>query len=433
MNHKLSPMRFKLILSALFLALASLIARAADPADKGFVTVKDGEFMLHGKSYRYVGTNLWYGAILGSEGEGGDRERLARELDSLQAMGIDNLRVLAGGDGNRTIDNHIEPNLQIKPGVYDDKVFAGLDYLLAELEKRDMRAVIYLNNSWEWSGGYGTYLEWAGYPEAPLPNRDGYNVYTKYASQFVTEPKALDMFRNHIRKVVGRVSTVTGKPYTDSPAIMAWQICNEPRSFNRDNAEAFKKWLISSAELIKELDKNHLVSTGSEGYNGCEGDLDLWAAIHNNPVIDYALIHIWPVNWNWCRRDDLEGTLQNGIDLTREYIDVHRARTSKPLVIEEFGFPRDSMAIAIGTPVKTRDAYYKVLLDIMTPDGAVNGLNFWGWGGTALPPHRTWQPGDPYTGDPAQEDQGLYSVYSSDRSTIDLIRDSTARLKKQMK
>ena len=30
--------------------------------------------------YYYVGTNFWYGAILGSEGQGGNRERLCRAV-----------------------------------------------------------------------------------------------------------------------------------------------------------------------------------------------------------------------------------------------------------------------------------------------------------------------------------------------------------------
>ena len=52
----------------------------------------------------------------------------------------------------------------------------------------------------------------------------------------------------------------------------------------------------------------------------------------------------------------------------------------------------------------------------------IAGLNFWGWGGTAVPLHDTWEQGDPYTGDPAQEPQGLFSVFTADKSTIDLIR-----------
>ena len=50
-------------------------------ADAEFVTVKDGKFFRGNEEYRYVGANFWYGAILGSEGRGGNRERLLKELD----------------------------------------------------------------------------------------------------------------------------------------------------------------------------------------------------------------------------------------------------------------------------------------------------------------------------------------------------------------
>ena len=66
-----------------------------------FVTVRDGHFEKDGTPYYYVGTNFWYGAILGSEGQGGDRKRLAKELDLMKKMGIDNLRILVGSDGER--------------------------------------------------------------------------------------------------------------------------------------------------------------------------------------------------------------------------------------------------------------------------------------------------------------------------------------------
>ena len=129
------------------------------PVKNNFVTIKNGKFFRNGKPYYYVGTNLWYGAILGSTGQGGDRKRLCRELDELKRMGIDNLRVLVGSDGVRGVKAKVEPTLQIKPGVYNDTILAGLDYLLQQMGKRNMVAVLYLNNSWEWSGGYGFYLE----------------------------------------------------------------------------------------------------------------------------------------------------------------------------------------------------------------------------------------------------------------------------------
>ena len=109
-----------------------MVARAEEGTS--FVTVKDGKFYLQGKEYRYVGTNLWYGAILGSEGQGGNRKRLIQELDDMRAVGIDNVRVLIGGDGRDGIPSHIAPKLQSEPGVYNDTLsISDIHCLLCEM------------------------------------------------------------------------------------------------------------------------------------------------------------------------------------------------------------------------------------------------------------------------------------------------------------
>ena len=114
--------------------MACVVACANKPAqDPNFVKVENGHFVKDGKPYYYVGTNFWYGAILASEGQGGDRERLARELDKMKEMGIDNLRILVGSDGERGVTTKVEPTLQVAPGVYNDTILAGLDYLLQEM------------------------------------------------------------------------------------------------------------------------------------------------------------------------------------------------------------------------------------------------------------------------------------------------------------
>ena len=79
----------------LSLVLALLAACAPKPADSGhsFIRVNaDGQFVRDGKPYYFVGTNFWYGAILGSQGEGVDRERLHKELDFLKSIGTYEIR-----------------------------------------------------------------------------------------------------------------------------------------------------------------------------------------------------------------------------------------------------------------------------------------------------------------------------------------------------
>ena len=162
--------QFLLLTVLLFL----LGACAPKPAEHSFIKVNaDGQFVRDGKPYYFVGANFWYGAILGSEGEGGNRERLHKELDFLKSIGINNLRVLVGADGENGIKTRVEPSLQVAPGVYNDTILAGLDYFMNELRERDMTAVLYLNNSWEWSGGYSVYLQWSGHGDAVVPAVDG--------------------------------------------------------------------------------------------------------------------------------------------------------------------------------------------------------------------------------------------------------------------
>ena len=183
-----------------------------------FVTVKDGEFYIGDSIYRYVGTNLWYATILASEGRGGDRARLARELDSLQKIGVDNLRILVGGDGGEGIPSHIAPTLQVRPGEYNDTLLTALDYLLLDLEKRNMKAVLYLNNAWEWSGGFSTYLDWAGDGPAVNPAVDGYPAYMDYASRFTANEKAKELAANHVRTIVRSIKSINGTHYSESQA-----------------------------------------------------------------------------------------------------------------------------------------------------------------------------------------------------------------------
>lgn len=385
----------------------------------------DGEFHIGDHTYNYIGTNFWYGALLASEGRGGDRARLARELDTLQALGLTNLRIMVGGEGRENVPHHIMPVLQTAPGVYNDTLLAGLDYLLAELERRDMKAVLYLNNAWEWSGGYGAYLEWAGKGECPDP-AEGYREYCEYVAQFVLCDSAKAMAADHVRSIVGRTSGITGRPYAESPAIMAWQIANEPRAFSSDSLhkEAFARWIASTAALIKSIDTNHMVSTGSEGLYGCEVDMDLWERIHRDPNIDYGIIHVWPYNWRWVDSTTVVSGVDSAciyaLEYTTPHADIMRS-AGKPLVIEEFGYPRDGMALAPGTPTAARDRFYEYILSLTGPGRPVAGCNFWGWGGLARPACSEWHPWQPYTADPAQEPQGLYSVFASDTSTLKII------------
>ena len=432
--------RLFLLLVVAMVALVGCSEFGKSPVDD-IITVKDGQFIRNGEPYYFVGTNFWYGAILGSEGEGGNRERLVRELDFMKSHGIDNLRVLVGGEGENGLLGKIEPNLQPEPGLYNDDVLAGLDFLMMELGKRGMTAVLYFNNAWEWSGGYTQYVAWANNTPVLVPRVDGWFSYNAFAGEFVRNERAKELFFNHLRHIITRTNRYTGLKYTEDPAIFSWQICNEPRAFSskeQDIKEAFAEWIAASAKLIRSLDPNHMISTGSEGFYGCEWDMALCERIHALDEISYINCHVWPYNWKWMRGDNMVADLDRSCANTKEYIDMHIGlghSINKPVVVEEFGMPRDNMDFHKGSPVVCRDKYYTFVFDLILKDkeqnGPFAGCNFWSWGGfakTNVEDHEYWAKGDDYTGDPAQEQQGLNSIFFEDRSTLNIIREANRRL-----
>ncbi len=423
---------------------AFLINSCASPTEleiSTFVTVNDGQLIRDNEPYNYIGANFWYGAILGSQGAGGNRTRLCAELDSMKALGIDNLRVLVGSDGATGVTSKVEPTLQTAPGVYNDSVLDGLDYLLFEMKKRDMLAVLYLNNSWEWSGGYGQYLEWAGMGKAPVPKETSWPVFMDYVSQFVNNDEAKRIFADYVDFIITRTNRYTGGKYTEDPTIMSWQIGNEPRAFSDKNKEAFALWIAQVAKQIKSLDSNHLVSTGSEGKHGCEQDIALYERIHSDKNIDYMNIHIWPYNWSWASPDSLTEHLQNAKDNTVKYVDEHLTlakKYGKPVVLEEFGYPRDGFGFdKYESATTARDNYFTYVFELVSDTTGIYrnlaGCNFWAWGGMAEPENVFWVKGDDYTGDPAQEEQGLNSVFMSDKSTVNLIYNVNKKINKHFK
>ena len=428
----------KVIVMMMAIVLAASCGSKQSASESSSFVVRQGAgFALNGEEYRFVGTNFWYGAILGSEGQGGDRQRLCRELDELHALGLDNLRILVGSDGERGVKAKVEPTLQVAPGVYNDTILAGLDYLLQQMDERGMKAVLYLNNSWEWSGGYGFYLEQAGVGKTPSPQEAGYQTFMQHVAQFSANEKAQQLFFDHVRFIIGRTNRYTNRAYVDDPAIMSWQIGNEPRAFSTEALPAFEKWLSEASGIIREMDPNHLISIGSEGAWGCENDFGCWERICADQNVDYCNVHLWPYNWGWAKPDSLIEHLPRACQNTKEYIDQHLAickRLGKPLVMEEFGYPRDGFSFATSSSTEGRDGYYRYVFSLVADNAEQGGLfagcNFWGWGGFARPQHEQWQVGDDYTNDPAQEAQGLNSVFATDTTTLAVIREQVQRMSK---
>ena len=98
-------------------------------------------------------------------------------------------------------------------------------------------------------------------------------------------------------------------------------------------------------------------------------------------------------------------------------------RLKKPLVIEEFGLPRDGQSFDPASATTFRDRYFAAVFEYLgsrrSGRSSIAGANFWAFGGTGRPikSQLVWKPGDERTGDPPMEEQGLYSIFDGDAST----------------
>jgi mannan endo-1,4-beta-mannosidase len=428
-------MNRRLLLALFAWGCSSNFAAAADatPAQSGFVHVKGKHFELDGKPYYYAGANFWYGMYLGSPGKTGDRARLARELDQLAAQGVLNLRVLAISETS-PLKRAVTPAVILGPGHIDETLWQGLDFLLAEMAKRDMKAVLYLNNFWQWSGGFAQYESWSSGKTVIDPDVSGdWNSYMETSASFYRDPKAQAQFQFALKQLLTRKNSVNARVYTDDPTIMSWQLANEPRPGKDGNSQffdAFTKWIDGTAAVIKAAAPKQLVSTGNEGWMGTAGDKNLFVKAHTTKNVDYLTFHMWAPNWGWYNAKQADATYAGAWQKMQDYLNWHidtADKMAKPIVLEEFGINRDGGAYSPGATTIYRDRFYTAIYGLLArraaAGDAIAGSNFWAWGGVGrtLNADSMWKAGDSFVGDPPQEPQGLYCVFDTDLTTVNII------------
>lgn len=410
------------------------------PPATGFVTRDGTGFTRDGSPFRVVGANMWYAAWLGADAEYGDRARLGRELDRLKAAGIDNLRIMASGEEG-PLKNSIKPGFTRTDGTPNETLFAGLDFATAEIARRGMTAVLVLSNFWEWSGGLQTLLWRAtgkymdmGDPAHPWP------AFADATAEFYGNRAARALYAEHLERLVTRTNTVTGRPYARDPAIFAWQLANEPRPGGSDaaiarNADAYYDWIDASAARLRQLAPAHMVSLGQEGTHAANGQEAVVLRAHRS--IDYLTAHIWPLVWGWAKGNDLAGTWDTVEARTSAYVGAHErlAQTlGKPLVIEEFGFPRDEEAHGPSASTEWRRRFYRLIHgkveESWRTSGPLAGSAFWAWNGEARAKQldARYRDGDrSYMGDPPHEPQGWFGIFDSDAAMLSDLRAHSAQ------
>ncbi|WP_308992797.1 hypothetical protein QLS71_015960 [Mariniflexile litorale] len=402
-----------------------------------FIKVQGNQFIKNKQPYHFIGTNFWYGAHLAAK-QSGDRIRLLKELDTLKEHGITNLRIMAGSEGANHSPYNIPVSMQPELGIYNETILEGLDFLITEMHKRDMHAVLCLSNFWYWSGGMSQYLSWVTGEAIPYPNNtNDWEKYMRFTAEFYTNEAAISAYTSHVETIVTRINSITNIPYFDDPTIMSWELANEPYAIQ--NQIEYLKWIEVSSAHIKQWAPNQLVTIGGEGNtpfpwftnNNCLSD-------YSFESFDYITIHVWIQNWEWYNPNNHDKTYKAALKKAKSYINEHLAIAStynKPLVLEEFGISRDDLDYTKQSSVNHRNTYFKDVFDVLLENINSNtgfvGCNFWSWGGfgNVHTPGEVSNNNMEFIGDPAHEPQGWYSVFESDQSTLQLIKTYNSKLK----
>lgn len=109
-------------------------------------------------------------------------------------------------------------------GQYNEAAFKALDQIIAEADKAGVKLILTLTDNWRTADGLYGYVLWAG---------------GQHPEEFYTNPKAIQLYKDHQAAMANRLNTITNRRYKDEPAIFAWDLINEPRSacdISRPNA-----------------------------------------------------------------------------------------------------------------------------------------------------------------------------------------------------
>ncbi len=384
--------------------------------------VRGTRFAKDGKPHFVSGINYWAGTTLARSGNTAGWDQVRRDLDGIQAAGINMIRTMGGTEGPDTEPQRIVPSIQPAAGRFDPAGVAGVLRFADELQRRGLEGIFTLSNFWQWSGGFAQYLAWAGagpipYPP-PMPGGT-WSRFQRFSGSFYQNDRAREAYRAFIRFLVPQLE--------GNPAVI-WELANEPRGLT--NVPAYRGWIDDTARLIKSLAPGQLVTTGCEGLTDTPGSAGVDPIKDNqSPAIDFICFHMWAENWGWVRAERIAAGYPKALELAKKYVNKHAelaAKVGKPLLLEEFGFPRDAGSFDPASPTTFRDRYLQEIyaqVSSLIPSTPMAGLMPWAWGGDSRPPRpgQLWKPGDPFVGDPPHERQGWYSLYDQD-TTLQLIK-----------
>ena len=317
MSNSLAMKHKALLVSAVALAIfmADFHVCVAEPQASlaNFITRRGDQLFDGEKPYRFIGANMpglvvpydFYlnipeRMVLPTPWELEDAMKTARQMN-LSCLRTWNLPI------RKPTEKPASWHYVLGPGEFNEAAFVNLDHMLALANRYGIRIMLDLTaDCGDYLGGVAEYAAHRGKPRAA----------------FFTDPQVKADFKATIKHVLTRVNTVSGVPYKNDKAILAWQFGNEmdrtyrQRGFNEADQTA---WQAEMAAYMKKLDPNHLIAYGKRFFPE-----------NPDPNVDIIVYHYYGNCENWAK-----------------LCDQHRAQTKgkRPFVIGEWGLTSDVDAI----------------------------------------------------------------------------------------
>lgn len=308
------------------------------------------------------------------------------------------------------------------------------------------------------SGGFAQYVSWAnGNTKIPYPSSWNltapphratpgtgwgnyttqgvdaapYDEFTDFANRIYNDTQAEALYKDHIKSVMTRRNSVTGRLYAEDPTIMTWQPANEPQVANvglPSEDDLLLPWVDRITTYIRSLAPKQLISLGFEGKQGEY----FFKHAQNFSTIDYATAHCWVQNWDiYDMYDASQANLEAAQDFAVAFMrnsSKWAADIGKPVFLEEFGMARDNWEnkekeypYLSSASTTHKDAYFVTIIGAVMDEfrngGAYIGTAPWAYGGIYRPEtQHANEFGMVWAGDPPHESPGWYDLYDTDQA-----------------
>ncbi|KAL5715497.1 mannan endo-1,4-beta-mannosidase [Ranunculus cassubicifolius] len=301
----------------IYMSFGDLLFKYSKEPEMNFVRKSGIHFILNGKAFYINGWNSYW--LMDQAVEDYSRPRVSAMLQAGAKMGLTVCRTWAFNDGGYNA-------LQISPGHFDERVFKGLDYVIAEARKHGIKLILTLVNNLQHFGGKSQYVKWAW--------GQGYGLSSSNDS-FFFDPSIVNHFKTYVKEL--------------------------------------QDWVDEMATFVKSIDQNHLLTVGLEGFYGPSSPEKMsmnpgdWASslgsdfIRNSKIsnIDFASVHIYVDQWI------LENEFEDKLKFVKRWMISHindgDRILKKPVLFTEFGLSNNNKNFK----PSHRESYYKIILDII--------------------------------------------------------------------